>query len=139
MPDIQVYQSAYFDGVKSLWEEAFPNDPPWNRPEVAIPEKLAFQPDLFLVALDGVTVIGTTVAGYDGTRGWLYSVAVRATSRRRGIGTALIRAAEVRLRAKGCSKINLQVRAANRAVAAFYEHIGYALDDTLGMGKRLAG
>ena len=41
------------------------------------------------------------------------------------------------LRARGCPKLNLQVRAANRGVIAFYEHLGFADDDVIGLGKRL--
>jgi ribosomal protein S18 acetylase RimI-like enzyme len=139
MADIQAYRDSHFSGVKTLWEEAFPNDSPWNRAEIAIKQKLAVQPDLFLVAVDGGEVIGTIMAGYDGHRGWLNYVAVGASRRGSGIGTALVEAAETRLREIGCTKINLQVRVANRAVARFYEHIGYAFDDVLSMGKRVAG
>jgi len=91
MADFHVvpYSSEYFDGVKTLWREAFPDDPPWNKAEVAVPAKLAVQPELFLVALDGGPVIGSIMAGYDGHRGWLYAVAVLNSHRRRGVGTDL--------------------------------------------------
>lgn len=135
--EIRRYQASDFDGVKRLWEEAFPNDPPWNRAEVAIPAKLAFQPDLFLVAVDGDDVVGSVMAGYDGHRGWLYSVAVRLASKRGGVGTALIREAERALRALGCEKINLQVRAANKEVVQFYRALGYAVEDRISLGRRL--
>ena len=136
MVTITAYTDAFFAGVASLWEEVFPNDPPWNKAAVAIPAKLAVQPELFLVALDGDTVIGTAMAGYDGHRGWLYAVAVKPDLQRKGIGTALLHAAEQRLRAMGCGKINLQIRADNAAVAAFYREHGYAVEDRISMGKR---
>ena len=47
--------------------------------------------------------------------------------------------AEARLREIGAPKINLQVRATNRAVVRFYESLGYVVDDTVNMGKRLDG
>ncbi|HEY6816280.1 MAG TPA: GNAT family acetyltransferase [Croceibacterium sp.] len=136
---IEAYRDAHFDGVRSLWLEAFPDDPPHNRAEVAIPAKLAVQPELLLVALDGETVVGTAMAGYDGHRGWLYSIAVRQTHRHRGIGTLLIAQAEQRLEKLGCSKINLQVRAENGAVAAFYRGLGNEVEQRVSMGKRVAG
>src|SRR5215468_3918981 len=104
---IAPYSLEYFEGVKTLWQEAFPNDPPWNKAEVAVPAKLAVQPELFLLALDGDLVIGSIMAGYDGHRGWLYAVAVLNSRRRLGVGTALVRCAEERLRSMGCGKINL--------------------------------
>ena len=64
---VECYSPEYFQGVEFLWQEAFPDDPPWNKAEVAIPAKLAVQPELFLVALDGDQVIGSIMAGMTGT------------------------------------------------------------------------
>ena len=134
---VEAYRDAQFEGVRSLWLEAFPDEPPHNRAELAIPAKLAVQPDLLLVAVDGDLVVGTAMAGYDGHRGWLYSVAVRQTHRRRGIATLLIADAEQRLARLGCTKVNLQVRAENAAVAALYRSLGYEIEERVSMGKRL--
>ena len=136
--EIRRYRPADFDGVQSLWEEAFPNDPPWNRAETAIPAKLAFQPDLLFVAIGGGAVIGSIMAGYDGHRGWLYAVAVRQECRRGGVGAALVREAERALAELGCEKVNLQVRASNEAVARFYTKLGYAIEDRISLGRRLS-
>ena len=135
--EIRIYEASDFAGVKSLWEEAFPNDPPWNRADMAIPEKRAFQPDLLFVAVEDDLVIGSVMAGYDGHRGWLYSVAVRTNTRRGGVGTALVRRAEEALKALGCGKINLQVRTANAAIVRFYEGLGYVIEDRVSLGRRL--
>lgn len=135
--EIRQYEASDFDGVEALWLEAFPNDPPWNHAKYAVPAKLAFQPDLLLVAVAGHDVTGSVMAGYDGHRGWLYFVAVREKDRRGGLGTALVRQAEQALHALGCSKVNLQVRATNEAVAWFYEHLGYAVEDRVSLGRRL--
>jgi len=134
---IESYRGEHFDAVSRLWREAFPDDPPHNRAEVAIPAKLAVQPKLLLVALDSGEVVGTAMAGYDGHRGWLYSVAVRPSHRRCGIGTLLVREAERRLAELGCSKVNLQVRIENTAVSAFYRRLGYEFEERVSMGKRL--
>jgi ribosomal protein S18 acetylase RimI-like enzyme len=134
---VEGYRDAQFEGVRSLWLEAFPDEPPHNRAELAIPAKLAVQPDLLLVAVDGDLVVGTAMAGYDGHRGWLYSVAVRQTHRRRGIATLLIADAEQRLARLGCTKVNLQVRAGNAAVTALYRSLGYEIEERVSMGKRL--
>jgi ribosomal protein S18 acetylase RimI-like enzyme len=134
---IATYRPRHFEGVKALWEKIFPDDPPYNGAELAIPAKLAVQPDLFLVAIDGKEVIGTAMAGYDGHRGWLYSVAVAPSRQRMGIGADLVREAEARLRLLGCGKINLQVRATNAAVVAFYRRLGYAVEDRISMGRRI--
>jgi ribosomal protein S18 acetylase RimI-like enzyme len=139
MGDFRVvpYSSDNFDGVETLWREAFPDDPPWNKAEVAIPAKQAIQSELFLVALDGDQVVGSIMAGYDGHRGWLYAVAVLKSRRRLGIGAALVRGAEERLRSMGCNKINLQVRVSNATVVEFYKRLGYMIEERTSMGKRL--
>jgi ribosomal protein S18 acetylase RimI-like enzyme len=136
-------QPSHFDGIRALWHEAFPDDPPWNAAEVAIPAKLKLQPELFLVAIDQDLavdqdlVVGSIMAGYDGHRGWLYAAAVLQSHRRQGIGTALVRAAETLLSAMGCTKINLQVRSSNTAVTRFYDSLGYEIEERVSMGKRL--
>ena len=129
------YTDDRFDGMRALWEEAFPNDPPWNHAAVAIPAKLSVQPDLLLVALQDDQVVGSVMAGYDGHRGWLYAVAVLAAFRRQGIGRQLVQEAERRLRGLGCGKINLQVRTSNAAVIEFYRRLGYAIEDRVSLGK----
>lgn len=134
---ITTYTDDRFDGVRTLWEGAFPNDPIWNRAAVAIPAKQSVQPELLLVALQGDQVIGSVMAGYDGHRGWLYAVAVLDAFQRRGIGRQLVQEAERRLAALGCGKINLQVRASNEAVIAFYRRLGYAVEERVSMGKRI--
>jgi ribosomal protein S18 acetylase RimI-like enzyme len=123
--------------VAELWGEVFPDDPPHNAAAVAIPRKLAVQPELFFVAEEQSRVAGTIMAGYDGHRGWLYAVAVSPRLRRLGIGTALVRHAESALAALGCLKVNLQVRASNAGVVAFYRKLGFAVEERVSMGKRL--
>jgi ribosomal protein S18 acetylase RimI-like enzyme len=134
---IVTYHQSHFDSVRLLWHEAFPNDPPWNAAELAIPAKLKIQPDLFLVATVRSSVVGSIMAGYDGHRGWLYALAVLQSHQRQGIGTALVREAETRLSAMACTKINLQVRSSNVAVVRFYQSLGYEVEERVSMGKRI--
>ncbi len=78
------------------------------------------------------------MAGYDGHRGWLYSIAVERKSQRLGIGSILLEEAEARLATLGCGKINLQIREDNEAVVRFYQRHGYAIEQRTSMGKRLS-
>ncbi len=135
--EIVIYRPEHFAGVDQLWQEAFPDDPPWNRAEAAIPAKLAMQPDLFLVALDRGQVVGSIMGGYDGHRGWLYVAAVLRPHRSIGLGARLVREAERRLQELGCSKINLQIRSSNMQAIDFYKTLGYVTEERVSMGKRL--
>ncbi len=134
---IRPYQDADERAVIALWNEVLRDDAPHNDPATAIRKKLAVERDLFLVAADDGEVVGTVMGGYDGHRGWVYSVAVNPRHQRRGIGAALVRGIEAVLVERGCLKVNLQVRASNAGVIAFYEKLGYGVEERVSLGKRL--
>jgi ribosomal protein S18 acetylase RimI-like enzyme len=134
---IRPYQDADEPAVIALWNEVLPDSAPHNDPATTIRKKLAVERDLFFVAVAEEAVVGTVLGGYDGHRGWVYAVAVRPQHRRRGVGGALLRRLEAALVERGCLKVNLQVRAANAGVVAFYEKLGYAVEERVSMGKRL--
>ena len=77
------------------------------------------------------------MGGYDGHRGWIYSLAVAPRFRRRGIGTALVRHVEKALLGRGCPKINLQVLPSNSDVVAFYRKLGYKVEERISIGRVL--
>jgi ribosomal protein S18 acetylase RimI-like enzyme len=131
--EIRRYRASDRPRLVALWRRAFPDDPPRNEPNRMIDAKLAID-DLIFVATVGDDVIGAAIAGYDGHRGWLYSVAVDESRRRQRVGSALIRHAIDVLRSRGCTKVNLQIRSTNAAVVAFYESLGFAVEDRISMG-----
>ena len=134
---IRIYQEEDEQAVIDLWTLVLPDSAPHNDPAVAIRKKLAVDRDLFLVAVMEERVVGTVMGGYDGHRGWIYSVAVDPNHQRQGIGSAMLRHVEEALIERGCLKVNLQVRASNAAVIAFYAKLGYAVEERVSMGKRL--
>ncbi|HEX2748318.1 MAG TPA: GNAT family acetyltransferase [Verrucomicrobiales bacterium] len=123
--------------VMTLWKSIFGYETAHNSPALSIDRKVAVQDGLFFVAVTGGEVIGTTMAGYDGHRGWIYSVAVHPGHRKQGLGTRLVARAEQALSALGCVKINLQILEGNADVTAFYSSLGYAVEARINMGKRL--
>ena len=137
MIEIRPYDESDREAVIALWDEVLPPTAPHHDPALSIDNKLAVGRELFLVgSLDGA-VVGTVMGGYDGHRGWVYSVAVDPDHRGRGIGRELIRRLEAALGEVGCLKVNLQVRATNAEVVAFYEKLGFSVEELVGMGKRL--
>jgi ribosomal protein S18 acetylase RimI-like enzyme len=123
--------------VVELWQCVFAYNSPHNAPQLAIDKKLAVGDGLFFVAEVGRKVVGSVMAGYDGHRGWIYSLAVLPQYRRSCLGTRLMRHAEERLRLLGCLKINLQIMHGNEGVAAFYHKLGYQTEQRISMGKKL--
>lgn len=139
---IRRFDASDTGAVVALWQEAFPEyrdvTKPQRNPHLSIANKLATQPELFFVAVLGERIIGTVMGGYDGHRGWLYSLAVDASLRRHGIGTRLVAHVEAALTERGCPKLNLQVLSAKADVRAFYEALGYRADEVISLGKRLS-
>jgi ribosomal protein S18 acetylase RimI-like enzyme len=138
MPTIMPYQDAdYRSQVITLWETVFGYQAKHNKPSLVIEKKRAID-DLFFVAIDGDTIVGTIMCGYDGHRGWIYSLAVAPSYRRQGVGSRLVSHAEHVLGQRGCMKINLQIMEGNESVAAFYLSLGYSIEKRVSMGKILA-
>ncbi len=127
--------------VLALWQVVFPvyADPahPQRDPAASIARKLAFGDGLFWLAEREGRVVGTALAGWDGHRGWLYSVGVHPEARRAGVGAALVAEAERAMAALGCPKVNRQVYADNAAAQAFWRSVGYRPDAVVSFGKRL--
>ncbi|HTT73699.1 MAG TPA: GNAT family acetyltransferase [Thermoplasmata archaeon] len=135
--EIRPFEGADEDAVVELWQRCGLVRPT-NDPHRDIARKRAVRPDLFLVGTESGRIVATVMAGYEGHRGWINYLAVDPELQRGGRGRALMDAAEQRLRATGCPKINLQVRRTNTGVIAFYRRLGYAEDDVVSLGKRLA-
>ncbi len=129
--------AAHRKQVVALWETVFGYDAPHNKPSVVIDKKLAVDDQLFFVAVADKAVVGTIMAGYDGHRGWIYSVAVSASYRKQGIGSRLVSIAEQALTEKGCVKINLQIMEGNESVTAFYSSLGFKVEKRVSMSKRM--
>ncbi|MDD2920130.1 GNAT family acetyltransferase [Rhodoferax sp.] len=136
-PIIEYSDAIHRAQVMALWQVAFGYEDAHNAPDLVIDKKLAMDDGLFFVAMAEGAVAGTIMAGYDGHRGWLYSVAVHPAQRKQGLGGALVRHAENALIRRGCLKINLQIRGGNERVAAFYESLGFVIEPRVSMGKRI--
>jgi len=131
--DVRRYRDDDRAQLIALWRRVFPDDPPHNEPSAVIDAKLRVDDLIFVAMLNGA-VVGAAMAGYDGHRGWLYAVAVDEAVRRMSIGGALVRHAVAVLNGLGCGKVNLQVRSTNASVVAFYEALGFTIEDRISMG-----
>ena len=134
--EIAEYREQYGGQVIELWFKC-KLVVPSNNPRRDIERKVEVDRDLFLVGIINGKVVATVMGGYEGHRGWINYLAVDPAHRRKGYGHLIMQEVEKRIRARGCPKINLQVRAGNQAVIKFYKSLGYADDNVIGFGKRL--
>lgn len=134
--DIRAYLESDEEAVIALWQECglvvAHNDPGRD-----IARKLEVGRDLFLVGVEDGEVMASVMGGYDGHRGWVNYLAVSPQHQRKSYGTVLMRAIEKMLLARGCPKLNLQIRRTNESIIDFYNSIGYGEDPVVSMGKRL--
>jgi ribosomal protein S18 acetylase RimI-like enzyme len=134
--NIRPFEKRDEAAVVSLWERCRLTRP-WNDPRKDIARKLEVQPELFLVGEIGGAVVASVMAGYEGHRGWVNYLAVAAEHQGQGFGRILMQKVEALLLARGCPKVNVQVRSANGSAKLFYERIGYAQDEAVSLGKRI--
>jgi ribosomal protein S18 acetylase RimI-like enzyme len=90
-----------------------------------IRKKITRDPDLFLLAEIKGQIVGSIMGGFDGRRGMIYHLAVRADLRNHGVATLLMEEVEKRLQARGCIKCYLLVFADNTEAIQFYENRGW--------------
>lgn len=85
------------------------------------------------VAHAGPAFLGYSLTGFrkGSTKARLYSIAVDPAAGRKGVGRALLQAAEAAARRRGATDMVLEVRADNARAIALYEGMGYRRFDTL--------
>jgi len=134
---IRPFQTVDTKVVIRLWKDCrlLSQD---NDPVKDIKRKRREHPELFLVALDGKTIVGVLMGGYDGHRGAINYFGVAPTYQRKGVGRALMETIEKKMARLGCPKINLYIRVSNKSVGAFYQKFGYTQNTAgISFGKRL--
>lgn len=131
---IRTYKTSDKNSVISLWKKVFNPQKPHNDPKTAIDMKTKHNDGLFFIAKENNQVIGTIIAGFDGHRGWLYSLALHPQHRRKGIGSKLVKKAIGELKKLGCLKVNLQINSDNDEVVEFYKKNGFLIEDRISMG-----
>lgn len=139
-PTIRAYGREDHDAVTALWG-LFPGAVGVGRSDTPeeLEKKLARDPDLFLVAEDAGSVVGTVIGGYDGRRGLIYHLAVDPRPSYCGLGRKLMAEIERRLAAKGCIRAYLLVLPENDRLVAYYTHLGWEAMEIVTMAKNLGG
>ncbi len=117
-------EDADVAALVSLWERCGLTRP-WNDPTSDIALARLSPSSTILLGREDDRIVASAMVGHDGHRGWVYYVAVDPDRRRRGLGRAIMNAAEDWLRQRGIAKLQLLVRRENTKAGAFYETLGY--------------
>jgi ribosomal protein S18 acetylase RimI-like enzyme len=92
----------------------------------ALAKYLARNPGSSFVAISKADeLVGVSLAGHDGRRGYLHHVAVRTEYQKLGLGRQLVEACLRELRSEGIEKVHLWVKADNDLGKAFWNHLGW--------------
>jgi ribosomal protein S18 acetylase RimI-like enzyme len=129
---------ADYDAVTRLWG-LFPGAIGVGRSDTRgeIEKKHERDPDLFLVAEESGTIVGTVIGGFDGRRGLIYHLAVDPAPTHCGLGRILMAEVERRLAAKGCIRAYLLVLPENDRLVGYYAHLGWDAMRITTMAKNL--
>ena len=138
MPDNRIREAVIGDQVQviSIWnlcELVKPQNDPVRDYQLALETK---DSTVLLLESDG-SLIGSVVVGFDGHRGWYYYLGITPDYQSAGNGRRLVEAAENWLISRGAPKAMLMVRNSNSKVIGFYEKLGYSVEETSVLGKRL--
>jgi ribosomal protein S18 acetylase RimI-like enzyme len=119
---------ADIDAVLALWAVGRTEHAITEDRRVDVERVLDHSPGALIVAEEDGAVIGTVIAGSDGWRGSLWRLAVHPQQRRRGLGMALVRAAEQRFRELGIPRVQALVGDKDDVARAFWSQAGYPLE-----------
>ncbi len=124
--------------VIALWQRCGLTRP-WNDPASDIAFARRGDNATILIGRVAGTIVATAMVGHDGHRGWVYYVAVDPDMQGRDFGRAIMAAAEDWLRGQGVTKAMLMMRPDNAKVRAFYDKLGYEVQERIIYAKWLDG
>jgi ribosomal protein S18 acetylase RimI-like enzyme len=123
-PAIREIRDQDIERVIEIWHASGVTRP-WNDPRKDIAFARSNSHSTILVAALDESVVATVMVGHDGHRGWVYYLATEPAHQGKGLGRAMMTAAERWLLKRGVWKLNVLVRNDNARVVGFYEHLGY--------------
>lgn len=121
---IRPYLETDYDAVKAILQEGALFDDVWDAP-LHFSKKSAKDPASVLVAVEGEEVVGCQLILRDDWTPFLFRLAVKESYRKRGIGAALMDAAEAQLRNEGMDEVAIFVDEAKSDLQKYYEKRGY--------------
>jgi mycothiol synthase len=120
--DLRQAHAIFVEAFRDEWGYRVIPFEEWRALEVGI---AGFDPSLWLLATEGGQGVGALNASLDADRGWIGELAVLHSSRRRGIGSALLRRSFATFAERGTPRVLLNVDFENPTGAMrLYEQVG---------------
>ena len=107
-----------------LWQGTSPLGKREVESERGLGRFLARNPGISQVACDGAEIVGLSVCGHDGRRGYIHHLGVRTSHRRRGIAHRLVEACLAALYADEINRVHVQLRLQNGGAMKFWKSLG---------------
>lgn len=115
---------ADLGAILDLWRAAAAQ-PTATDDEDGLRTLLAHDLQALLVAEQAGELVGSLIVGWDGWRGSFYRLAVHPGQRRRGLGSALVRAGEELLTARGARRFTAIVADEDAPAMGLWAALGY--------------
>lgn len=122
--DIRSYCDADYDAVKKILQSGGHFDDVWDSRE-HWKRKIEKDPNSILVAVEGDEVIGCQLIIRDDWTCFFFRLAVKESHRSKGVGTALMVAAEEQLKKAGVDEVAIFVDEDDPGLQGYYEKRGY--------------
>ena len=127
---------ADYEGVAAVWE-AVGMWPHIGEDRAWYEAALQRNPGCGFVWRHAGRIVATVIASWDGFRGSIFHLAVLESHRNRGLGSALLAAAEKKLKDMGIFQINIMVYEQNGFAESLYCRRGYERSPVKVLRKRL--
>ena len=118
---IEKMTADHLEGVLEIENACFSR--PWSRQ--SLENELKSENSLFFAAVEDGRVIGYIGMNFVLDEGYMYNVAVSSGHRKRGVGSALIRALVTYCRKNNFAFLTLEVRESNAAAVSLYSKFGF--------------
>lgn len=122
---VRPFRMEDYEAALALWRRCEGIGLGASDTRAAIAAYLRRNPGLSFIARAKGRLVGTTLCGHDGRRGYLYHLAVSKRYRRAGLGRRLVERCVESLRKLGIHKCNIFVFAKNVEGTAFWTHTGW--------------
>lgn len=125
--ELREFVAADYEAALALWKRCEGIGLSDADQPCAIKRFLEHNPGLSFVAIQKGLLVGTSLCGQDGRRGYLYHLAVDPERRRLGTGRQLALASLEALKAAGIQKCHIFVYRDNENGKAFWQSFGWKL------------